>query len=575
MKKKALALSVLAAISSQAGAFQFETGDDWQIRWDNSFKANAMLRTEKQNKDVYGKFNTFTQTLTSGLADDSDLSVDRGDFVSTRVDVLSEMDVIWRDDFGFRISGSAWYDYMYEDSSNRTGNATLQNGYTPADATWGALSVNPNDYTDAAQDLHYAGGELLDAFVFANWDIGDMALGFRAGRHTLYWGQTLLTAGAISGIAGAMAAIDLAKGYSVPGSEIKELFLPNTKVSGILQLTDNLTLNAFYAFEHVVHRYPEEGTYFNPAELLTEDSEFFTLAAGSPDRPRSGYRVRDDKYSDSGEWGVNVQYTIEPWNLETSFVYLNYTDRSVSGAWGIRTAVPEEEYNKFLQKSNAAIVGYYGWVYQNDNDLYGISLSKQIFDISFGMDMVYRKDAPLHPSLATAFLGRGPGFTPADFGYGDDYPGGTGDVYSVVVNGLGLMNNDWGLWDGGKWILEITAVMADKFTSGEQYINAIIHEDRWLTAIGGQFNPTWYQVRPGWDLTLPMSVGYTIDGEQSPLSNGGNEEVGNASVGAEVLINELWTVSAKYNAYFGPAANGVGGLLKDRDNISFTVKRTF
>ncbi len=40
MKKKVLAMSVLAAVSSQAGAFQFETGEDWAIRWDNTLKGN-------------------------------------------------------------------------------------------------------------------------------------------------------------------------------------------------------------------------------------------------------------------------------------------------------------------------------------------------------------------------------------------------------------------------------------------------------------------------------------------------------------------------------------------------------
>ena len=43
MKKKLLAMSVLAAIGTQANAFQFDTGDDWQIRWDNTFKVNAMF----------------------------------------------------------------------------------------------------------------------------------------------------------------------------------------------------------------------------------------------------------------------------------------------------------------------------------------------------------------------------------------------------------------------------------------------------------------------------------------------------------------------------------------------------
>lgn len=82
-------------------------------------------------------------------------------------------------------------------------------------------------------------------------------------------------------------------------------------------------------------------------------------------------------------------------------------------------------------------------------------------------------------------------------------------------------------------------------------------------------------MRPGWDLTLPMSVNYTIDGEKSPISFGGDEEGGSASVGVQLDIDQKWIVTGAYNARFGPVLAGVGGLLKDRDNISLTVKRTF
>ena len=103
----------------------------------------------------------------------------------------------------------------------------------------------------------------------------------------------------------------------------------------------------------------------------------------------------------------------------------------------------------------------------------------------------------------------------------------------------------------------------------------MIHEDRWTSHIGVVFRPRWYQVWAGWDLTIPFSVSYAIDGEQTPNSAGGNEEVGNGSIGVEFLVNEVWNLSAKYNAYFGPQGNGTSAFIKDRDNISLTVKRTF
>ena len=42
----------------------------------------------------------------------------------------------------------------------------------------------------------YAGpdGELLDAFVFARFDLGPVPVRFRLGRHSVFWGESLLNA---------------------------------------------------------------------------------------------------------------------------------------------------------------------------------------------------------------------------------------------------------------------------------------------------------------------------------------------------------------------------------------------
>ena len=244
MKRKRLAAGILAALAGQANAFRFETSQDWEMRWDNTFKLNVMSRVAKQDKDV------ITPRAGAGwfLADGTDLSVDRSNLglVSTRLDVLSEFDVVWRENFGFRVSGSAWYDPQYEDDNNDH----------PADRclSWASPSTPVGEYNHEAEDMHYAGGELLDAFVFANLDVGNTSIGIRAGRHTIFWGQGLLTNGALHGVGRAMAPIDFNKALSVPGSEAKELFLPTSKISTVVQLTDNLTLNAYSSNEFQAYR---------------------------------------------------------------------------------------------------------------------------------------------------------------------------------------------------------------------------------------------------------------------------------------------------------------------------------
>ncbi len=629
MKKKLLALSALTLISTQAGAFEFKNApDDFEIRWDNSFKFNLMSRVAKQDRDVYtpqgeehggeGRSNGWW------IADDSDLSVDRSGLglVSTRLDVVSELDIVWKQDFGFRISGAAWYDPQYKDSDH------------PQDRrfTWAGESYDPGEYSEEAKDLHYFGGEVLDAFAFANFDIGDTALGIRAGRHTIYWGNSLLSLGAVSGIGGAMAPLDFAKALSVPGTEAKELFMPTTKISTVFQVTDNLTLNAYYGLEHRRYRLPETGTFFSPAEGLTENTEFITVPAGDPNSPtRTGFRGLDDQKEDK-EFGINIQYYVERWNLETSFIYLNYVDKNLHG---LHAGFDIGQLGNVLAGSDNALAGQaalllgiwnagcgapdypcpnapgvnaeagtiaYGsgrWLFKDDIDLFGISLAKEIAGVSVGADIVFRQNTGLAPELSAGLQriynvppageGRFPltgeqlveqlpvsSFIPGDFSSysSENYLGPVGDVWSVVINGVGfLKDNGW--WEGGSWILETTFQMLDECTENCHLLDARVNEERVVSTIGGVFKPTWYQVAPGWDLSMPVSVAYTIDGEKSPFTFGGDEERGIGSIGAELLIDQAYTVSARYNVFFGPVRAGIGGLLKDRDNVSLTFKRTF
>ncbi len=610
MKKKLLALSVLAVVSSQAHAFEFDTPDDWSIRWDNTFKANLMSRVAAQDKDVYvgrrGNNSFF-------LADDSDLSVDRSNLgiISARVDVFSEFDVIYKEDFGFRVSAAGWYDHAYKDSDH------------PRDRiyTWASPSVDPGEYNDDTQDLHYFGGELLDAFVFGNWEIGETALGIRAGRHTIYWGNSLLGGGAIAGVGGSMAPLDFAKAFAVPGTEAKELFMPYGKISAVYQVTDNLTLNGYYGFEHRPHRLPETGSFFSPAEGLTEDTEFITLPPGDPDAPfRVGFDVKDNKVEDN-EWGFNLQYYLDAWSLETSFIYLNYVDKNLHGLHagfdlGQFAAVLAQGGNPLAATLLGALNGLcaadpsvpcpnapiidpaagtivYGtarWLYKDDNDLYAVSLAKEIAGISVGMDVVYRPDTPVAPDLGATLqrlyntpapfvdLVEGAlGLEVIDGDYfsydSDNYLGALGDVWSVVINGIGLLSDN-GIWEGGSYLFEGTFTMLDDCTENCQLLNANVKENRVVTSVGAIFKPTWFQVFPGTDLAVPMSVNYTIHGS-SPLSFGGNEGGGTASIGLEFDYEQTWKLSAKYNVFYGPVTAGIGGLLKDRDNVALTVKRTF
>jgi hypothetical protein len=571
MKKLIPAAFFAATVSFQAQAFKFDTPDDWSIRWDNSFKANLMYRVENQDPSVYSPLRADPST-SSAVADDADYSVDDGHAVSQRLDLLSELDVIWKDTLGFRVSGSGWYDHAYSGSNDAPQSGPTK-GYPAANSTWGSLSVQPGHYTDKAKDLHYKGGELLDAFVFANFDIGDVAGNVRIGRHTIYWGQSILVTGALQGFAGSMAAIDLSKGLGTPGTEVKELFIPNGKISSTLQFTNELSLSGYYAYEFEPVRWPECGTYFATNEIASKHCEFVTAIPGRAGGTRLGYYQADQTFKDSGDWGLNLSYYIEPWDLETSLIYMNNTDRMTNGLYGTTGDTVTQGDAALAAETSAALLGYYSWVFKKDIETMGISLSKQMFDISWGADLVYRNDNAIYLDL-TSSITQGLSHIGAA-SPGSDYPGATGDTVHIVLNGVGFLNGDWGLWDGGSWVVEVTASNLLHFNDNEELANVFIREDKWCSTIAGRFNPTWYQVRPGWDLSAPATFSMGTSCRQATTAGGGNQDVGNGSIGLAVDINQRWNVALNYNVFFGPQEYGPAAYIKDRDNLSLTVKRTF
>src|SRR5690606_39069368 len=103
------AVALLAsALSTSVMAIQIPVGNsDLKIDWDNTFRYNAGWRAESQNSDF----------LDSPFYDDTENKFDRGDMVMNRLDVLSELDVVWKRAHAVRVSAAAWYDDVYQDGA--------------------------------------------------------------------------------------------------------------------------------------------------------------------------------------------------------------------------------------------------------------------------------------------------------------------------------------------------------------------------------------------------------------------------------------------------------------------------
>ena len=119
-------------------AFELDTGNpDLAIRWDNNVRLNLAARVESRDPKIGN----------SALADEGTYSFDNGDLVAKRFDLLSEFDVVFKKRYGARISGTAWYDAAYGDTSRSNPNPPLS--ASPAIST-SSTARRPSACTTAA-----------------------------------------------------------------------------------------------------------------------------------------------------------------------------------------------------------------------------------------------------------------------------------------------------------------------------------------------------------------------------------------------------------------------------------------
>src|SRR3974390_1569161 len=216
----AAVVAAILGVCGSAGAFEIPTGnEDVVIHWDNTFRYTLAQRLRGQDNQIIGSANN----------DDGDRNFDVG-LVSSRLDLLTEADVVYKKDFGIRLSAAAWYDPVYRAGLDNNAPTFLSNNFVD-----GVQSHGLNAYTRR----RFAGvdAELLDAFAFAKVDLGEVPVNVRVGRHTIYWGEAFFPAAGSNGISYGQSPIDMAKALAMPGVELKEIFRPLNQVSVQVQPT--------------------------------------------------------------------------------------------------------------------------------------------------------------------------------------------------------------------------------------------------------------------------------------------------------------------------------------------------
>jgi len=558
-------LSSVAALATMGGAGQvyaFQVGgedSDVSVRWDNTLTYSAMYRL----KDPSSKLtNTPDPSVSGNIAwlnfDDGDRNLKKG-IVSNRFDLLSELDVNYKGLTGFRFSGAAWYDSVYNSSNDNDSPDTVNSASVPA-----------GKFTNGTRDMMGRKAELLDAFVFANGELGGMPVSGRLGKHTLIYGETIFFGS--NGIAGGQAPVDAIKLLSVPGSQFKEILRPVQQVSGQVQVTSSITAGGYYQFEWEETRIPASGSYFSDFDPLGAGGEQGFLYTGAPDflgGPVS--TITNDGSIDaknSGQGGVQLR--LRPQTMDTEF-----------GLYAIQYHDKTPQF--YVYPNDYGVPATYKLVYPENIRAFGSSFSTVLGSASVAGEFSYRNNTPLVSRLSIVGLDE---VASADNNNDPLYA--VGDSLHFNLSMIQTLSPRM-LWDGGTIMGEMGWNRRISISKNPDSLDPNVTRD----ALGFRvlFSPEYYQVMPGIDISVPLMLGYNPKGKSSVVQsfNGGVNHGGDMSIGIDADYQKQWKFSLKYAHYLGkenvkiiPSTSENSALmssfdqtLKDRDFVSFSIQRTF
>jgi hypothetical protein len=564
-------LAVAAALAlPSAHAIDIATPDpDLKVRLDLTPKYSVGYRLKNPSSALVG-FDPATDPGTIN-EDDGDNNFRRG-LISNRMDLLAELDVTGHS-FGGRISATSWYDRVYLKAND---NAGAQVVGAPPGTIVPTSNVFPgqaaNEFLPATRDQHGRDSELLDAFVYLKGDIGDKKGTVRLGKHTLQWGESLFLGQ--NGIANAQGPVDVAKILSVPGWQFKEVLLPVEQVSGSLQVAEGVSLGAYYQFKWRPSKIPGVGSYFSNQDYVGTGVVHFG-AAGDLVYDES----KDQRPKDSGQGGVQLRWSPTGSDYEFGFYAAQYHDKTPSA--------PVFDF----------VNGNVHLAYAENIRTVGASITSSAGQLNWAVEGSVRQNAPL--TSDPAVLGAGPILT---CGTSKNDPCfAVGDSAHLQVSGIYVLQPS-SLWQGGALLGELAynhrlRVTKDIFAIGPGGTNAglgglDLNTTKGAFALRLLFEPQYFQVMPGVDLSVPIGLGYNFGGRSSTVFNfaGGTSEAGDYSIGVKGTWQNTWRMALTYSDFFGKAKTftetlvpGAGSprqltfgqTLADRAFLAFSLSRTF
>lgn len=328
MAKLPLAVSLASVLATPAFAINFNLGEV-EGSFDSSLSVGASWSTAKRDMDFIGNANGGTGYTQTG--DDGRLNFQRGKTFSQIFKGLHDLELKYKDT-GVFLRGKYWYD------------AELQDG----DRLHKDISNNGRK-----EGAKTRGIELLDAFVYHNYAIADQPGTVRLGKQVVSWGESTFIMNSINSI----NPIDVSA-FRRPGAELKEGLIPVNMFFVSQNLTDQLSMEAFYQLSWKQTVVDNCGTFFASADVAADgcndnyhilDRQLTDLLVGVDKlnagskalapvstsqvglaySEQEGLQVRrgkDNKAKDDGQFGLALRWLGD--NTEYGAYFMNYHSRT-------------------------------------------------------------------------------------------------------------------------------------------------------------------------------------------------------------------------------------------------------
>ena len=395
---------------------------DFTFKWDSTISYGTSFRVQDPDASIIGLPNRFEDwdegvygTAYSVNGDDGNLNYT--DFFSDAFKFTTEIELRYKN-FGMFFRGFTFYDQENE------GGDRLR-----------------TKLTDEAMDRVGSRTELLDAFLWFNFDMGSVPVNFRLGRQVLSWGESTFIQNGIN----AVNPVDVSA-LRVPGAELKEAFIPVGMASFSIGLSENLTFEGFYQYEWEQTHIDPPGSYFSTNDFAGAggntvflsfadfpDQAIHPLANFMPwlDHKLMGVPRFENRYADDGgQYGAAFRWFVPSLNeTEFGFYYMNYHSRlpTINATTGTAAAVGQgmayaqmaggliyqtygvgpgmsPEIDALVAAAGQVAVtdtyiqsaGYY-LAYPEDIQLYGLSFNTMLGASGIAMqgEISMRKDTPL------------------------------------------------------------------------------------------------------------------------------------------------------------------------------------